>query len=188
MATTEIEGGTVTEVAPALLETWLREGSAVLLDVREDYEHAEERIEGAELAPLSKFDADAVRARHAETRVVFHCQTGKRSAEAAGRYRRGDEPVFILAGGIEAWKAAGKATVKMPRGSRLPVMRQVQITAGFLVAAGVALGFFASQWFLVIPAFVGCGLMFAGASGWCGMAMLLGRMPWNRVKSGACSA
>lgn len=188
MVATDTKTETVTDVAPELLETWLREGSAVLVDVREDFEFAEERIEGAELVPLSEFDAGAVRAGHPGARVVFHCRTGRRSADAAGRFRQGDEPVFHLAGGIEAWKAAGKATVKMPRGSRLPVMRQVQITAGFLVAAGVALGFFASQWFLLIPVFVGCGLMFAGATGWCGMAMLLGRMPWNRVKSGACSA
>jgi hypothetical protein len=62
-------------------------------------------------------------------------------------------------------------------------MRQVQITAGSLVALGTALGWFVSPWFLILSGFVGCGLMFAGLSGWCGMAMMLGRMPWNRVKA-----
>lgn len=59
-------------------------------------------------------------------------------------------------------------------------MRQVQLVAGSLVALGIALGVFLNPWFLVLPAFVGCGLMFAGATGWCGMAMLLGAMPWNK--------
>ena len=34
--------------------------------------------------------------------------------------------------------------------------------------------------FLVIPAFVGAGLAFAGISDLCGMGMLLTKMPWNR--------
>lgn len=45
-----------------------------------------------------------------------------------------------------------------------------QMTAGGLVLAGVLLGAFVSPWFLTLSAFVGTGLMFAGASGWCGMA------------------
>ena len=50
-----------------------------------------------------------------------------------------------------------------------------------LLAAGVALGVFVSPWFLILPAFVGCGLMFAGITGWCGMALLLAKMPWNKA-------
>ncbi len=69
---------------------------------------------------------------------------------------------------------------RAPGAPRLPVMRQVQIAAGSLVVLGVALGVLASPWFLILPAFVGCGLVFAGATGWCGMARLLGAMPWNR--------
>jgi len=35
--------------------------------------------------------------------------------------------------------------------------------------------------FALIPAFTGLGLTLAGATGWCGLALLLGKMPWNRV-------
>ena len=59
------------------------------------------------------------------------------------------------------------------------------LTAGTLAAGGTALGVWVSPWFLIVPGFVGCGLAFAGATGWCGMAMLLGRMPWNRRVSAA---
>lgn len=177
----------LTDVAADLLEQWSRQGDTVIVDVREDFEHAEERIDGAVLMPLSKFDADTLRARYGERRVVFHCRSGRRSADAAGRYARAGEPVFHLAGGIEAWKASGRPVIKPVKG-RLPVMRQVQMVAGFLVAAGVALGVLIHPWFLGLSAFVGCGLMFAGATGWCGMAMLLGRMPWNKGCGASCSA
>jgi hypothetical protein len=40
----------------------------------------------------------------------------------------------------------------------------------------VAPGWIALSWF------VGAGLVFAGVSGFCGMARLLAVMPWNRVR------
>ncbi len=175
----------VLEIDPATLEQWLREGSGVLVDVREDVEHAEERIDGATSFPLSRFNAEALRERLAGQRVVFHCRSGKRSNDAARRYAQTlapGTPVHHLAGGIEAWKAAGKPTVK-PQGRRvLPLMRQVQVVAGSLVVVGVLLGVLISPWLLIIAGFVGAGLVFAGLSGWCGMAMLLAKMPWNRVR------
>jgi len=67
-----------------------------------------------------------------------------------------------------------------PKKAGIPVMRQVQITAGSLVVLGVALAA-VSPWFLALSAFVGCGLVFAGATGWCGMAKLLALMPWNKA-------
>jgi len=36
--------------------------------------------------------------------------------------------------------------------------------------------------FYALSAFVGAGLLFAGLTDWCGMAMLLAKMPWNRRK------
>jgi len=54
---------------------------------------------------------------------------------------------------------------------------------------GVLLGVLVSPWFLILSGFVGCGLVFAGATGWCGMALLLARLPWNRpATSGGSSA
>jgi len=170
----------VVDVTPEMLAKWLAEDSAVLVDVREDFEHKAEHIEGSESAPMSTFDANAVRARHGDERVVFHCRTGGRSRDAAGRYCAGGESAYHLAGGIEGWKKAGQPVVRAPGAPRIPVMRQVQIVAGSLVVIGVALGVLVSSWFLALSAFVGCGLVFAGISGWCGMARMLAAMPWNR--------
>lgn len=171
----------IVDVTPELLERWLSQGDTVLIDVREDFEHAAERVAGSVHVPLSRFDAEQVRARHPGQRIVFHCRTGARSAEAASRFASGDKPAFHLAGGLEAWKAADCPCERSASAPRLDVMRQVQVTAGSLVALGVALGVTVSPWFLVIPGFVGCGLVFAGATGWCGMAKMLAKMPWNRV-------
>ncbi len=171
----------VADVDPATLEQWLESGQAVLVDVREPFEHAAEHIPGAVLIPLSKFTPQSVRERFADRRVVFHCRSGKRSHKAADLYAHTGNQAYHLAGGIEAWKAAGKSVERSAKAPRLDVMRQVQITAGSLVALGTLLGAAVNPWWLVIPGFVGCGLIFAGATGWCGMAKLLAKMPWNRA-------
>lgn len=177
----------VTEVDPQTLRKWIDDGTAVVVDVREDYEHASERIDGAHLHPLTRFNPGAVREQHGDRRVVFQCRTGRRSFDAAQQYQRdAGEQAYHLAGGIEAWKNAGFETQRSASAPKIDVMRQVQMTAGSLVLIGVLLGAFVSPWFLVLSGFVGGGLVFAGATGWCGMAHLLAKMPWNR-RTGASS-
>ena len=63
----------------------------------------------------------------------------------------------------------------------LELQRQVQIGAGSLAFGGTLLGLLISPWFLVVPLFVGGGLILAGVTGFCGMARLLARAPWNRL-------
>jgi hypothetical protein len=58
--------------------------------------------------------------------------------------------------------------------------RQVQISAGSLILLGVLATAFVHPLFVLVPAAIGAGLMFAGVSGWCGMAQVLAAMPWNR--------
>ncbi|MFS6828004.1 DUF2892 domain-containing protein [Cyanobium sp. ATX-6F1] len=60
-------------------------------------------------------------------------------------------------------------------------MRQVQIAAGSLVLLGVILSQAVAPGWIWLSGFVGAGLVFAGVSGFCGMARLLAAMPWNRV-------
>jgi rhodanese-related sulfurtransferase len=160
----------------------LEDGSAILVDIREPAEHARENIPGASLAPLSRFDAAAVR-RDAGHRpaVIFHCQGGNRTrANAQTLEACGTPEVYMLEGGLQGWKAAGLPT-RLDRSQPIEMQRQVQIAAGTLVVTGLALGAAVSPWFILLSAFVGCGLVFAGVSGWCGMAKLLAAMPWNRA-------
>lgn len=89
----------------------LARGEITLIDVREPAEFAAERIHGAFLFPLSTFDPAMLPADAAKP-VVFHCGSGKRSADAMARCRAAG--VFVkghLGGGLGAWKAAGCLTV-----------------------------------------------------------------------------
>lgn len=62
----------------------------------------------------------------------------------------------------------------------LELQRQVQIAAGSLIVLGAVLGTTVSPWFHALSGLVGAGLLFAGVSGFCGLARVLMRMPWNR--------
>lgn len=88
-------------------------------------------------------------------------------------------PCYVIEGGIDAWRRDG-LEVRADRRQPLELMRQVQLAAGGLVLLGVVLGFLLGPGFFILSAFVGAGLMLAGATGWCGMARLLRHMPWNR--------
>ncbi len=65
-------------------------------------------------------------------------------------------------------------------GGRLSLLRQAQLVAGGLTLAGFLLGTFVAPGFHLLSGIVGLGLLHAGLSGRCGMASLLGRLPFNR--------
>jgi rhodanese-related sulfurtransferase len=160
--------------------------SAQLFDVRSYPEFAGGHLVGARLLPL-----DQVTQRLAEidrTRpVVVVCGTGKRSAQAReALISAGFEQVSDLAGGLAAWEEAG---LPMEKSARVPwsLERQVRVVAGSLVLLGVALGFSVHPAFFGLSAFIGGGLVVAGVTDWCGMGLLLARMPWNRA-SESCGA
>lgn len=150
---------------------------ALLIDIRETDEHARERIPGAINLPLARIGELAA----GERPVVFHCRSGMRTEANASvlSSAANGSPCHVMAGGIDAWRAAGLPTA-LDRRQPIEVMRQVQLIAGGLVVLGVLLGLVVAPAFLALSAFVGGGLMVAGATGWCGMAQLLRRMPWNR--------
>ena len=64
------------------------------------------------------------------------------------------------------------------------VMRQTQALIGVALLAGVAGAFFVGMEWIVVPALIGLGLVFAGASGVCPLASLIAYMPWNRPADG----
>jgi rhodanese-related sulfurtransferase len=165
--------------APTLKQK-LDRGETVLIDIRETDEHARGHILGARLAPLSAIDAHDFDREHGKA-AVFHCKSGMRTqTNAAKLLSKGFAEAYYLQGGIEAWKAAG-FPVHANRKAPLEIMRQVQIAAGSLILVGVALGWFVNPAFFALSAVVGAGLTFAGATGWCGMAMLLKAMAWNQA-------
>jgi hypothetical protein len=111
------------------------------------------------------------------------CQSGGRAKKAIEKLEHaGVQGCVLVEGGTQAWIDAG---LPVTRGESrvLPLMRQVQITVGFLSAASAALAVFVDSKFALIPLVIGCGLLFAGLTGFCGLAMLMAKMPWNKTPS-----
>lgn len=86
----------------------------------------------------------------------------------------------------EAWVSAGLPVIRGKR-SVIPIDRQMRIVAGSLVVLGAAL-YFIYPAFILLAAFVGCGLTFAGVTNICPMMNMLARMPWNQASGcGKCN-
>ena len=165
-------------ISPKRAAELVRRG-AVLIDIREADEHARERIPGARHHALSRVDTESP-ARAGDEVLVFHCRSGARTRGNAARLSAAANcDAYILDGGLDAWKKAG-LPVTLDRSQPIDIIRQVQIAAGSLVLMGILLGTLFSPGFYALSAFVGAGLVFAGVSGFCGMAHLLALMPWNR--------
>ena len=154
----------------------MSDGGVHLIDVRSPGEYHERHVEGFENRPLDQLTAEGLEDGKP---VAVMCLSGKRASKGAERLSEaGVVDVRVIEGGIKAWEDSGKDVV---RGQAVISMeRQVRIAAGLLVFIGVALGFFAHPAFLILSAFVGAGLTFAGITDTCGMGMLLSKAPWNR--------
>jgi glyoxylase-like metal-dependent hydrolase (beta-lactamase superfamily II) len=167
-----------TTIAPADLQA-LREAQrdTVLLDVRSRLEFEGSWIDGATNLPLEELDGRLDEIPE-QREVVVVCRTGVRATIAAEALARSGRRARVLEGGMQAWR---RAHLPMREGRRrLPVDRQVQLIAGSMILTGIALGTLVNPWFLGIAAFFGAGLTFAGATGTCGLAHILLRLPWNR--------
>ncbi len=167
-------------ISPARAAELMRDG-AVLIDIREADEHARERIPGAHHHALSRIDA-ANPVHPGDDVLIFHCRSGMRTKGNAAKLAAAaprDCEMFVLEGGIDAWKKAG-LPVAIDRGQPIDLMRQMQIAAGGLALSGVVLGYWLSPDFFIIPALIGAGLVLSGVTGICPMVRMLKLMPWNR--------
>jgi len=161
------------------------EEPSLLIDVRTPGEYAEGHVPGAQLMPLDALDPVAFsRERGDDRRTVFVlCQLGGRAKKAIEKLERaGVQGCVLVEGGTQAWIDAG---LPVTRGSSrvLPLMRQVQIVVGFLSALGAALALTVNIHFAYLSLFVGCGFFIAGITGFCGLALVLAKMPWNKTSS-----
>ncbi len=170
---------TISTLTPEAARDRLVRG-AVLVDVRPSDEFARERIAQACCVPLDRLARGDRTGLPSGTAVIFYCRSGNRTRMGAATLETSAAgEAYILEGGLDAWKRAG-LPVQADPGQPLELSRQVQIVAGGLVLAGTVAGAWLSPWFLLLSGFVGSGLMFAGLSGFCGLARVLMRMPWNR--------
>jgi rhodanese-related sulfurtransferase len=102
--------GEVRNLMPEEVARGVRDGTMLLVDVREPNETAVESYPDAVIVPLSSFDPAQIPDPKGRE-VVFACRSGKRSVTASlAAQDRGYPYKSHLAGGIIGWKAAGLPT------------------------------------------------------------------------------
>ncbi len=149
-----------------------------VIDVRTPVEFAEVHVSQAQNIPLDRLKAGSLSCPKSEP-VYLLCRSGQRAAKAADQLTQaGFAQPIVVAGGTLAWVEAQlpveRGTVKV-----ISLERQVRIAAGSLVLIGVLLGWLVHRAFFGLSGFVGAGLVFAGITDFCGMGLLLARLPWN---------
>lgn len=149
-----------------------------VVDVRDEGEFATACESGSCNWPLASLTQDRVTAllgQHGVTpqqTLVLLCARGMRARQAAEKLQQWvPNPIAVVDGGRAALA---------PAGAPWSIERQVRVAAGSLVLVGVLGSWLIHPALLAISAFVGAGLVFAGVTDWCGMGMLLMKMPWNQ--------
>lgn len=170
---------TVQNIDAPTAKQWLDKNEAILIDVREPAEHAAQKIPNAALHPVGSICCSGI--PQTDKKILIHCQKGMRGSNACQKLMAENEAleVYNIAGGIEAWQQAGLPTESSGK-KILPLDRQVQLTIGLSVLTFGLLGYFVNPAFALGAAFFGAGLTNAGLTGWCGLAKLMAKMPWNR--------
>ena len=166
-------------ISPQQAKKLLEEENALLVDVREPDEYAAKYIAGAHLQPLSVLSllpAD----ENPERPAIYFCHSGNRTGTAEQTIeKRGHSRTYIIDGGLDAWEKA-KLPVEQSKGA-LPISRQVHIAAGSLIVIFLLIGQHA-PFFRLFAVFIGMGLVASGLTGFCGMALLMKKMPWNKKR------
>jgi rhodanese-related sulfurtransferase len=155
---------------------------AAVLDVRTPVEFAEVRVPQARNVPLDELNPNSLQFPKSQP-VYLLCRSGQRATKAAEKFaKEGFSQPIVVEGGTLAWIEANlpveRSTVKV-----VSLERQVRIAAGGLVFTGVLLARFVNFDFIWLSGFVGAGLVFAGITDFCGMGLLIAKMPWNTRKN-----
>lgn len=169
-------------VAPHAVAPLIEQGADIkLIDVRTPAEFESAHIPGSYNVPLDQLPEhrEELRSR-LNGPAVLVCRSGARARQAEQVLREVDLPALhVLDGGLSAWEQAGLPTNRGRQ--RWSMERQVRGIAGGLVLTGVlgsAIAWPTLKW---LAAFVGGGLLFSALTDTCGMAAVLGRLPWNRA-------
>jgi rhodanese-related sulfurtransferase len=165
---------------PAELQAILAaQASAAVIDVRTPVEFAEVHVPQARNFPLDELKPGSL-SLPKDQPVYLLCRSGQRATKAAEKLAaEGFAQPIVITGGTLAWIEA-KLPVTRSAVKVISLERQVRIAAGSLVLTGVVLGWTVHPAFFGLSAFVGAGLVFAGITDFCGMGLLLAKLPWNK--------
>jgi len=146
----------------------------LIVDVRTQEEYLQEHIPGSQNIPLDQLSG-AVAQLRSQAKVIVSCRSGNRAGQACSQLEQLGLPnLQLLEGGLIGWKEAKRETVSLKKG--LTILQQVQIIVGVMVLTGT---FYQPLWLLAPIA--GAGMLIAGLTNTCMMAVVLGKLPWNKV-------
>jgi len=171
-------------ISPAELQQILvAQPSSPVIDVRTPVEFAEVHVPQARRVPLDELKPSSLQLQKDQP-VYLLCRSGQRATKAAEKFaKEGFSQPIVVEGGTLAWIKANlpveRSAVKV-----VSLERQVRIAAGALVFTGALLARFVNFDFIWLSGFVGAGLVFAGITDFCGMGLLLAKLPWNKRPSG----
>jgi rhodanese-related sulfurtransferase len=169
--------------APELRMALGRNRRIRLLDVRTSGEYEGGHIEGSYNVPLDTLGEHAGELASVGDPVVLVCRGGNRARQAEQVLREsGMASLHVLEGGVAGWQAAGYDLRRTGR-ERWALDRQVRLVAGLVVLTGVLLSVLVSPSFVWLAGFMGAGLTFSALADWCGLAIVLGKLPYNRGAS-----
>lgn len=162
------------------LKEWIDNDEVCLVDVRETIEHNAFRIDNSAHLPLGTITGNKI--PETDKKIVIYCLKGVRGQKACEKVTASVDGlhVFNLEGGIDAWRSAGMP-IKASDKKHFPLDRQVQITIGTFVVLSVIASVMINPAFVWVAALFGAGLLFAGVTGNCPLALLIAKMPWNKA-------
>jgi rhodanese-related sulfurtransferase len=168
-------------VSPKQAANW----NGRFIDVRNYDEYLAERLDCAECIPLDRVLTEAADWDREEA-ILCLCKSGARARKAAEQLEQvGFKNVSVVEGGLDAGKKEGLLVIRQKK--HIPLFRQVFIGAGLFVLLGLVLATFVDPRWIILDWFVACSMVIAGITGYCPMAMLLDKMPWNK-QSGSSGA
>jgi rhodanese-related sulfurtransferase len=171
---------TFRSIPPTEAKSLIDRGGCTVLDVRTPAEYAGGHVPEAINRPLDRLDPASIPTLRGTGPLLVICQSGVRSRTACERLvAAGIADAIDIAGGTAGWKAAGLPTVGTGR-APFGVDRQVRCVIGGGVLAGAVLALTVHPYWVGLSAFFGAGLLMAGITGACPLAIAIAAMPWNR--------
>jgi rhodanese-related sulfurtransferase len=159
----------------------------VLIDVRSQMEYQTKHIKNSFNIPLDDISIERVSRLFTEHElpkdgcVYLICKSGRRSKMAQQKLEDLPRSIICIDGGIDDMEIDRSLQFNHSSSKVISLERQVRIAIGSFTVTGVILGSFVHPAGYFLSAFVGIGLMFSGITDWCGMGLLIAKMPWNKV-------
>ncbi|MFI8263733.1 rhodanese-like domain-containing protein [Streptomyces sp. NPDC085665] len=172
--------------ALSVSEAFSRRHGLTVVDVRTPAEFASGHLPDALSIPLDRIvrSLPELRKAAAGKPLLVVCASGARAENAVATLASHGIGASSLTGGTTAWAAEGHG-LDRPEGRTRSVWameRQVRFTAGSVVLLGLALGFLVHPAFRLLSAGIAAGLVYSALGNTCGMAVVLGRLPFNRQR------